>query len=299
MTYNPFTEDNKPLQPGIYFGLDKRIYFNDPSISRTDILNLIEDPMQYWLTSWMCPYRRIWRKESPAMAEGTAFHCLLLEPEKFKVHYTIQPGEPWAAGKIMIHRPDYERMQAALRIIQLDPDISRMFLHGYPEVVLVWIDPDTKITLRVMLDWMKTFGVVDYKTTEHGLSDKSIGRDMTNRGYDIQEALYLEGFTQVRRMFKARNGLAKVRGAHDPAFVKEFLRSPEDEDKFGFVFQQRNYPHAVKIYDVDYEVRHTATGIIRAALDIYTRCMAEFGPDKMWMPEDKYYTLTKEHVRRY
>lgn len=286
---NPLTKGNKPLAPGLYFGLKDEIYFNDPALSRSDILALYESAEEYQGTSWMSSKRRI-KSPSPAMKKGTAFHMLLLQPEEFKKFYTVQPGESWGVGKEMVTRTEYETMLECIDIIKRNPKIYQLFQYGAPEVVMVWEDPQTNLMMRSKADYMKAFGVTDYKTTSRGLSNQALYREVKQYGYHIQDALYAQGFTILRDAI--RNKKAGVFGNFDKAFIKRYLES-EDYLPVKFVFQLTRFPHTARAAEIDEEDRVEAQGIIYAAQCEYLRCMREYGPDKPWMPQDDHIVITR------
>jgi hypothetical protein len=286
---NPFTKDGKPLKAGLYFGLRDELYFNDPALSRTDILALAESPAEYWYASWMSPKRRL-KKPTPAMREGTAFHTLFLQPEQFKERYTVQPGEPWKKGAEMIKRPDYDKMVDSIEILKRSPKIHQLFQYGAPEVVMVWRDKDSGLMMRSKADYMKSFGVTDYKTTSRGLSNQALYREVKQYGYHVQDALYADGFTTLREAIKKKE--AGVYGSFDKEFVKTYLAS-DTYLPVKFVFQLSRFPHAVTAAEIDDEDRAEAAGIIRHAQAEYLRCMKQYGTDKDWMPQDDHVVLSR------
>lgn len=286
---NPFTKDKKPLTPGLYFGLRDEIYLNDPAVSRSDILALKACPEEYWHGSWMSPRRR-YRKPTAAMEEGTAFHTLLLQPELFRERYTVQPGESWAVNKKMIKRVDYDRMVECIEIIRSNEKVSQLFQYGCPEVTMVWEDPDTGVMLRTRSDFLKAFGNVDYKTTKKSLSNEALYYESINKGYHVQDVLYSNGSTILRKAIKDKK--AGVFGKFDSDFVKRFIAC-EEQLPMQFVYQRIIFPYAVKIALTDYEDRVNAEGIIQYALSEYQRCMKSYGTDKDWMPQDDHLVLSR------
>lgn len=290
---NPFTKDKSPLKPGLYFGVRDEIYFNDPALSRSDILALEQFPGEYYLSSWMSPSRRL-KKPTAAMLLGTAFHTLLLQPEAFKERYTVQPGESWGIGKIMVTKPDYEKMCECVAIIKRNPKISQLFMYGSPEVVMVWPDPETGVMLRSKADYMKSIGVVDYKTTSRGLSNDTLYWETINHGYHVQDVMYAEGFHVLREMIK--NKTARVYGLCDLEFIKRYI-GETDYLPVKFVWQLTNHPHAVVATEISDEDRQTAIGIKRMAISEYLRCLKTYGTDRDWMPQDEHIVLTRPNRR--
>lgn len=83
---------NEPIRhaPGIYFGLDERLYHSDPALSSSGIRNLLISPLDYWVASPLNP--AYVDQKTPAMEAGTAFHRRLLEPERFAELYAPMPS---------------------------------------------------------------------------------------------------------------------------------------------------------------------------------------------------------------
>lgn len=75
------------MEDGLYFNLPESEYFDIPRLSASGIKKLMIDPLNYWHScSWLNPFYK--RRESDAMALGSAFHRRILEgSELFYKHY--------------------------------------------------------------------------------------------------------------------------------------------------------------------------------------------------------------------
>ena len=79
------------LPPGIYFGMDESQYHAIPALSSSGIRDMLISPLDYWTSSVFNPDRK--EHETKAMADGTAFHRRLLEPERFAAFYAGKPSK--------------------------------------------------------------------------------------------------------------------------------------------------------------------------------------------------------------
>lgn len=152
------------------------------------------------------------RKESAAMAFGSAYHLFVLEPELFAARYSIIPkmrraGKAWdeavenAGGdpeRILFDtdRDELEAMRAAL----LSESRRRALTatRGRYEVSLVWIDAETGLPCKARMDKViESLGViVDLKTTSDARPHAFFG-DAARYGYDLQAAFYMDGLHAI------------------------------------------------------------------------------------------------------
>lgn len=82
------------MEDGLYFNLSESEYFDIPRLSASGIKKLMIDPLNYWHScSWLNPFYK--RRESDAMALGSAFHRRILEgSELFYSHYAPEFEAP-------------------------------------------------------------------------------------------------------------------------------------------------------------------------------------------------------------
>ncbi|NDH07700.1 hypothetical protein EBX93_17600 [bacterium] len=73
---------------GIYFGLPEEDYHAIPALSSSGIKNLMVSPMDFWVRSWMNPWREEVLEETEAKTIGKAYHKRILEGrEAFNAAY--------------------------------------------------------------------------------------------------------------------------------------------------------------------------------------------------------------------
>jgi len=160
-------------------------------------------------------------KDTEAMLFGSAYHCFVLEPDKFEKEYyvfddsvvcgaliakgakspratndykTWKEGEMnFADGKILIEKSDYDRLKAMK---------DRLFSHSYAKMLLSNGVPEVgysgtietiagTINVKLKPDYIKSIKhiIVDLKTTKDASLD-GFTREAAERDYHIQAAFY-------------------------------------------------------------------------------------------------------------
>lgn len=269
--------------PGIYIGMSHESYLKDPAISRSDIMNLLEAPHKYWLASWMNSNRRPDKKETASLARGTAFHALLLEPDKFFERYVIpgMMGTYDGDTRILLKRDDYLFMRDCVEVLLKMEYFKRMFSNGLPEVCLFWRDPVSGLMMKCRHDYMRVFGSVDYKNTLKTASLKQFGREAANYGYDIQAAIYTNGNREVRKLLK--EGTAEVQAEDDSCM--EFLERYRDctkKDLFAYIYQEARWPYVAQNIIMTDSIIGAGQKKIETAVDIYLDNFHKYG-NGIWM----------------
>src|ERR1700739_7402 len=76
------------VEPGIYPDMTNEHYHRSLAISRSGIMKFLESPYKYW-ADYINPNRPP-KRTTAAMQFGSAFHTLLLEPQKFSDEYIVE-----------------------------------------------------------------------------------------------------------------------------------------------------------------------------------------------------------------
>lgn len=162
---------------------------------------------------------------SPEMKFGSAFHCALLEPEEFEGRYVFEPtefgGEPinkrlkahrefladWGesnGGKVALAASDAERIEKMMEMINDNPAVKRLMATGEAEVAVKFsINQKEAMTgdfpLKAMFDWVcpEREIIMDVKTTRLAGGPEVFRREIDNREYHCQAALYCEAYRQL------------------------------------------------------------------------------------------------------
>lgn len=191
---------------GIYVGISRSDYEAIPAIN-CSILKHFRRSAAHAREYMIHP-----QEPTAAMDFGTAFHCSVLEPEKFKNEYVVAPKidrrtkvgkEEWAnfeaenRGKELIDADDMELLLGMAKSCREDQFVSSLLSSpGKNEVGVVWTDPDTKMRCKCLIDritsWAGWTVVIDFKTTDNA-TPSIFSLSVAKYGYHEQAAYYLEG----------------------------------------------------------------------------------------------------------
>ncbi len=192
-------------------------YFAIPRWSNSALSNFKRSPRHYLY------FKEDKDEATPAMVFGSAFHCKVLEPEKFdELYCSVPPDAPDRPTAAMINakKPseasvirvawwnDFNSMNG--KKIQLDAKdvekIKRMHESlmnheparelinqiGQTEVPLLWKDDVSGIEMKGKMDGVSDDFTIDLKTCMNAHPD-SFSIDAFNNAYHRQAALYMDG----------------------------------------------------------------------------------------------------------
>ena len=181
----------------------------------------------------------LYKKENPdppstEMTFGSAFHTLILEPDKFddefvfveastrntKIYKDAVKEEEDRSVLLMSEAQLLEAMKDSLMNHTI---ASNMFSGGEAEQSFFWTDPETGIRMKCRPDYLIEKVVVDLKTARDASYDAFLKNVIAYR-YFVQNPLYTDGINQV---------------------------SGYDVEKFVFVVVEKTPPHPVAIYQLD------------------------------------------------
>lgn len=259
------------LAEGIYFGLSEDIYHDDPAFSHSGMVDILISPYDYWFKSVLNEKREKW-KTTDAMVFGKRCHKFLLEGMDFFKHYNVH-GMPNDDKKLWVSKPDWDKIYQSVQRIRTSPEGNEYFKLGYPEVSIFWRDPATGIMLRARVDYLRTFGAIDYKRIK-GITTPEVGRAIRDQGLDIQAYLYCEGIERIRRLLRA--GKITPQGTVDPAWLEAFTH--DDDCIFRFFFQRSVPPYVWRIEYLDNDTMQVAGDFTRKAIQIYKHHIETYGP---------------------
>jgi hypothetical protein len=149
------------------------------------------------------------RKESPAMALGTAVHTALLEPERFDAAYVVCPPEcsdrrtkaykEWAASVAsfalsgVLTTDDAATIDAIRDSVRRDEFASQLLAaDGHVEKSLEWTESD--VLCRMRFDKIAGPFCIDIKTCQDA-TPEVFAKTIASYRYDLQAAHYLSGLT--------------------------------------------------------------------------------------------------------
>ena len=207
-----------------------------------------------------------WRMDNPpeatpALIFGQALHAALLTPEDYGMQFAVMPNadrrtkagrEAWEAaaaeanGRTQIAFDWAEQIAGMVQAVRDNPMAARL-LDGPHETSYFWADTLTGEACKCRTDAETDIGdmhlIVDVKTCQDASTDAFM-RDALHYGYDVQAAMYTDGY-------KAVTGR---------------------EATFVFIAVEKNPPYAVNILQADTLFMQHGQDRYRHLLGLYHEC---------------------------
>jgi hypothetical protein len=179
-------------------------------------------------------------EETPALIFGAAFHCAMLEPQRYETDYAVEPSfgdcrktankearDAWRrehAGATWLPIEDARAITGMVKAVHSHPLASKMVRDGEPELTVRWQDDETGLPCKARSDYyVERLGMVaDFKSSLDA-SPEAFRKEIVKRRYHRQYAFYRDGFAAV--------------GAAAAHFV--------------FVVVEKSPPYAIGIYTLD------------------------------------------------
>ena len=248
------------LTHGIHLGVPEDVYHQRVlGLASKGALDLVRrSPAHY--KAWVDGAKD--NEESDALAFGKAFHCALLEPERFIGTYTVEPSfgdcrkkdnraarDAWRAehaGSVLLSSDDHLACMRMTESIRRHPIAGKLLAGGEAEVTARWRDEDTGIECKARADYLirERRLIVDIKTAADA-SLESFRRSVANYGYHRQDAFYRAGFATA--------------GA--------------PVDNFVFVVVEKTAPYAVAVYMLDERAQAAGRLAVRDAIETLADCL--------------------------
>ena len=171
---------NQNITPGIYKDISNQDYHAGAGLSSSDLKQLDRSPLHY-ITSKQEPH-----VETPSMRLGTAVHCAVLEPERFKLDYIQAPEldkrtkagkEQWAeleqSGKIILTSDEYQKVIGMSQSVLNHKLAGKLFTGGEAETSYYWHQPVglDEVLCKCRPDYIKSLAngdlILDLKTTRN------------------------------------------------------------------------------------------------------------------------------------
>lgn len=184
---------------------------------------------------------------------GVGEELIVIKSDNYKTKAAQQAqAEARAEGKVPVLEHEYEIVKAMAAALRADKLAAALLEPGtgQPEQSLFWRDPETGVTRRARLDWLRTnapgrLWVVDYKTCTDASND-ALERAANDFGYFQQSGWYLDGV----------NALALG-----------------DSPRFVFVFQEKTPPYLVHVVEPTALALEAGHFYNRKALHTYAECV--------------------------
>lgn len=167
-----------------------------------------EDPIAYLLS-----FNKREDKSTPALDEGKAFHCRILEPETYldlfaeapDVSKTTKEGKAlWQAfneqnrGKTILKHDTVQEIEYMAAAVRANPRAMELLSGGTPELSGIWED-ERGFTCKIRCDYLKVdeYGgiadISDLKTVAGNIVGPSFVKEIANRLYHWQAYFYRKG----------------------------------------------------------------------------------------------------------
>lgn len=247
--------DATGLSEGIYEMSNEEYHASAP-LSKSSLSQILKSPAHY-KASLDKEFA-----ETAAMRLGTAFHCAVLEPDRFKEEYRIPPSvdrrtkkgkeeyAEWAKqGYSEISNSDYEKVKKMRESVMSHKTLSPLFNSGNAELS-VFHDYDyygRNIWLKCRPDWFnkKKKVIVDLKSTMDA-SPQGFSKSCAKYGYALQAWMY----SMI---------CEKVTGQPITAFV--------------FAAVESSPPYGVAGYILDQKSLELGQAKFYSAIDTYLKCI--------------------------
>lgn len=198
----------EPPVPGVYNGVSFPEYhaWSVASNSRLNVLRRSAAHLRAYLDE---------PTDTPALIQGRAIHCAVLEPDSFASRYARFEGDARTKADkelrehltakfgdgFVLKADEFDMCLKARDAIHAHHRASKLLSgDGQNELSLVWDDPETGVRCKARHDrhspWLVGGAVVDVKTTRDA-SPREFEKSIYSYGYHRQGALYLSGATTL------------------------------------------------------------------------------------------------------
>lgn len=201
----------EPIPLGLHANVSTTRYYTRAlgQVSKSGLDRFHRSPAHYraWIESKL-------DKDTVALTFGRAFHCAILEPERFESEYATRPEfgdcrrkenkarrDEWNdahAGHNVVDAEDMAAIEGMRDAVLRHPLAGKMIRDGQSELTAVWDDPDTGLRCQCRADYYvrKLAMILDVKSTEDASEDAFL-RSVVKYRYHVQDALYRFGFSAV------------------------------------------------------------------------------------------------------
>lgn len=288
----------KGIPEGIYFNLSNEDYHNDPALSHSGMTKLLVSWPDYWVNSCLNPHRKPW-KTTPAMEFGQRSGMLLLQPKLFHETYNTYGKSRADSRGAWLSSIQWTDLHESVDAI-MEVEIARKhFVDGYPEVSIFWKDPGTGVMLRARVDYLRTFGCIDFKRIAD-INNYAIGRAVKAQGLDIQNFLYLEAVKAARAMLKRMSDVQLMLFVTAENISLEWLKAFRDDHDllFRFLFQRSTPPYIWEFREIENEVLTEGANAVFSAVKLYRSGLDKFGVGKPPLGQNAVKKISQYHVPR-
>lgn len=262
--------DNKtpPPKAGVYPGVAFDEYLQWDAFSQSQVLPMLLSPAH-----WQAYTSR--KLDTEALRIGSLTDSMLFEPQAVSAEYTIRPAtypakngdeKPWNGnatwcrewladahdmGLPVISPAEYLESETLVKSVRAHRAASKLLAgaNGQSQLSIVWRDEETGVLCKGRIDWLPDEGpICDLKTCRNGSgSPKNWPRHAWTYGYDIQAAMYTDGWQEL---------------------------NPDDPRAFAFIVAEKGAPHAVAVRTPQAATLDVGRSRYLKALRKYAECQA-------------------------
>jgi hypothetical protein len=209
--------DQEPqmIETGCYPTLPNETYHAMKShLSRSSIMDYDKCPYTYW-AKHINPDRPQ-KDATPQMELGTAFHTLILEPERFDQEYVMKPAQVLLkdvgreaydkykgvidyiekSGQKVLSFDDWHNLMAMKARLESNEQAMEAIRDARIEHSFFWQDEHSGLLLKCRPDILHSNMIVDLKTCSDA-SPRAYQSEMVKYGYHVQGAMIRDGVEAV------------------------------------------------------------------------------------------------------
>lgn len=235
-----------------YVFMSNENYHAHPAIGKSGLDLLSKSPAHF-------KYKER-REPSRAMVIGSATHCAILEPGRFKSDYVIVPGiddrraAAWkqavaarGTDEFVLTGQEGDRIAAMAESVRGNYEARELLdAHGVAEASFFAKDPVTGVQVKCRPDWLTGMQVLDLKTTSD-ISDDGIGKSCVNYTYFMQEAFYRDVIQWA---------------------------TTDTVESFDFLFVESDAPHCSTLVTLPTDAVEYGRTLYRRYLNLYAECLS-------------------------
>jgi hypothetical protein len=182
------------MHKGIYEKLPEAEYRAAVGLNKSNMPDLLRSPAHYQAAL------KYPSDPTPATILGSAFHCRILEPERFErscFEHNYKTAKQTEQG-IFLHKSDLEKINAMYQVIQNHSIAKNLFIGGEGEVSIFWEDPEFHIAGKARIDYVRRDLnlLIDLKTCKDA-SVAGFNEDAFYYKYHWQKLWYSQGWSNV------------------------------------------------------------------------------------------------------
>lgn len=177
-----------------------------------------------------------------------------------------------------------DKIELAAAMIERDPQLSKAFIGGMPEVSILWTCPTIGVPCKARLDYLKPKAVVDLKTFANKSGYpimRAIDRELGYNRYPIAAAWYYDAADQVAGLMNS----GKVYGDAPHEYLRALHAG--HEKTFLYVFQQKGVAPIARGKSFPRSLTNCllAAANCETAKQVYRTCSETFGSDP-WLTSE-------------